>query len=777
MDAEVVEVDAQALLPLSIEQQKRSSARQLATLRSEIARLQGQGQAIKQENIDGEQELEEANNVMAVREMFWQYKVAALVAENKKVANAAEDSSVDREALVALAASSAESSKVLEKLTFESWNESWKSEEEARQREREAEKRRCDEAEATEKRRRDEAEAAAAEKRQREEESTAPGREAIAPAAEPVRRSRPSRTNQQPLPTWKPLSAADFPPFKCELNTPQADTEEDPFKWLPVVQRNVKDNCVKVQPHVDKDGYQEMSYWVYFGKTNKTGEKLDKEYAGDINKVFRMLPQPAAPAHNPPPAEEPAAKRSRASDPDGTSPPASSAVLLQEAPRAPTLAPAPTPLQASAPAPAAPPPPAPAPAPPPAPAPAPAPAAASAPLPAPAAAPASAGEWQVKLGGDFVRYDDDNAQQILEQAFHRGDFTLGTFPKVSLGRQGMPPMDYIIKLGGPAGYQQVAVTDAKKVRHVRRVPLAASGSATPPAPAAPPPAAAAPPPAPAAPPPATASSSSTSGALDDRRVSWWRNPERLNCDDKVWPKRVPNDPATMLKLVESGACPLVAYMLWDMCHGDISRKTTHQIFTRMCDKYKVFDLGFADLCSSPRDQRVIKGGKPLPYSASSSTPPPTGKGYHPTRCGQLKQCSKELSKCLGIEGNGGVMANSIQDFLENVRDHPDNTTHAFNLSFLYDKPRANLRAELHDMLVVKDVDSKKVQHAIDMIDHLMSSGKVLLGALDRYLMLTLEEEIKNGFISKKKEKVYLTKEELNGKRDLLKDLQEELKLV
>ena len=121
-----------------------------------------------------------------------------------------------------------------------------------------------------------------------------------------------------------------------------------------------------------------------------------------------------------------------------------------------------------------------------------------------------------------------------------------------------------------------------------------------------------------------------------------------------------------------------------------------------------------------------------------------------------------------------MVANSIQDFLENVREHGANTTRAFNLSFLYAMPPAQLRAELHDMLVVKEgpKPSKKVKHAMDMIRHLSASGNELLGALEGYLTETLEEEIAAGLVEERNVKYPLTPKQIEGKRDILKGLRD-----
>ena len=77
-----------------------------------------------------------------------------------------------------------------------------------------------------------------------------------------------------------------------------------------------------------------------------------------------------------------------------------------------------------------------------------------------AAAPAASGEWQVRLGGQFLPYEDASVQSALEEALH----VRGKKSK----RVTVRGAQYDIKSVGGEEYQQVLVSDKSRVRDVRR---------------------------------------------------------------------------------------------------------------------------------------------------------------------------------------------------------------------------------------------------------------------------------------------------------------------
>ena len=315
----------------------------------------------------------------------------------------------------------------------------------------------------------------------------------------------------------------------------------------------------------------------------------------------------------------------------------------------------------------------------------------------------TAGVWQVKLGGTFVRYEDPDVELKLEAAFLSGtkDFVV---PIMVRGQH------YHVHRNG-AMFEQALDTDKTKVRTVRRVtptaftdrenlttgPAAATAAlvvALTPAPAA------------------ASSSVSTATFRGDERSKWWDDPRRLSCDDKLWPKRIPNleVQSTFMRLVKSNhVCPLLSYMIWDICHCDNSTAQCNSSFIRLCEEFDVLDRGFGAVCDDnhERNDTVKRNGSVVNYPQykKGKEPPPAGLGYHPTLHGQPRRYAKKVSAIVGGNGagNGGVTANTIQDFLENIRLHPANAnrchdgSRAYQLSFLFDMAPEQQRCAAYGM--------------------------------------------------------------------------------
>lgn len=360
------------------------------------------------------------------------------------------------------------------------------------------------------------------------------------------------------------------------------------------------------------------------------------------------------------------------------------------------------------------------------------------------------GSWEVQLAGKFQPFEDQAVQEKLEEAY---DAQIG--PTVRFG-----PVDIIVRNqsyqvvwngSSSTGYEQVLASDTTRRRAVRRVPLigrmSAGGRAPPPIAAASTSSAAVPLAAAPAAAPAPASAA-PAGA----RAQWWDNPDRFKCNDKIWPKRIPNfdvEPRiepVFNELIKSGACPIVSYMIWDICHKDNTVYDVNRSFVNLCNDFNVFELGFSALCDKGRDETVVWAGKPRLYPQHKQSPPPEGSGYHSTRGGEPRKYAKSVVKCVKAGGNGGVVSNQVQDFVENIRDHPLNKEGKYggriDLSFIFEKPAEMQKRLLHDLTVIKDVDSKTVKHGVDMIHHLVAAKGSWHRALESYLVETLKEEIK-----------------------------------
>ena len=151
-------------------------------------------------------------------------------------------------------------------------------------------------------------------------------------------------------------------------------------------------------------------------------------------------------------------------------------------------------------------------------------------------------------------------------------------------------------------------------------------------------------------------------------------------------------------------------MIWDMGHANNTIASVNQGFTKMCDQFKVFERGFAAVCDAPRDRTVERQGKEVTYPKPAQLPVPRGKGFHPTRHGAPRQFAASVALCIGSGGNGGVTANTIQDFLENIRAHPSNHTGATDLNFLFGMSAEAQKESLQDLTVIREVESKTVKH-------------------------------------------------------------------
>ena len=246
-------------------------------------------------------------------------------------------------------------------------------------------------------------------------------------------------------------------------------------------------------------------------------------------------------------------------------------------------------------------------------------------------------------------------------------------------------------------------------------------------------------------------------ALQPARASWWDNPERLNCDEKVWPKRIPNAEAMEVldRLVQNGQCPIVSYMVWDICHANNSTDQVNAGFRKLCEKFNVFQHGFGPVADAARDATVMKSvAVTYPkHPQAYPNPPPAGSGYHTMLSGEPRKYAKSVANCVNSGGNGGVIANGIQDFLENTRANGSDNGQ-ISLSFLFDKTPEYQKHTLHDLTVIKhnlpkegqlwwnkdDKDSKTVKHGVDMMRCLQPAAGSLRYALESYLIESLEEE-------------------------------------
>jgi len=379
-------------------------------------------------------------------------------------------------------------------------------------------------------------------------------------------------------------------------------------------------------------------------------------------------------------------------------------------------------------------------------------------------------EWQVFLGGKFIKYEDSAVQRTLEETLivqgHREVCVIVHGEQYEVAQSG--------DFASSGRYEQRRVNDRSKTRAVRRlgagveqpsspaVPLSTSppfppmpAAALPPATlsAAAPSAAMMPPAAGAAAPPGPASFSGSAATAPSTaftvRSSWWSHPERLKDDEKVWPKRIP-DPDVQLLLGEleaSGSCPLLSYVIWDMCHADKTAAQVNQCFRELCLKCNVLVEGFRKIGTMERDAKVQKSGSDLTYPQHNSQgqPPPPGSGIHPTRHGTARMYSTFVAQSLARGGNGGSRANAIQDFIENIvlsgrAESITGLTGQPNLSFLLAMPEKEQKKVLHDLTVIKNPDSKTVKHGIDMIRHWKANGSFSSG-MQSYMRETLEEEV------------------------------------
>ena len=414
-----------------------------------------------------------------------------------------------------------------------------------------------------------------------------------------------------------------------------------------------------------------------------------------------------------------------------------------------------------------------------------------APLPPPLAAAiaVTSSEWQVFLGGKFVKYEDSAVQQTLEEML----ITQGR-REVCVSVRGE---QYEVAQSGDFAssgrYEQRRVDDRSKTRAVRRLDAGAEQPSSPvvplgisppfpPMPAAPlppsalspvsaaaPSAAVMPPAAGAAAPPGPASFSGSaataSSAAFTVRAPWWSHPERLKDDEKVWPKRIPNPDVQPLlaELEASGSCPLLSYMIWDMCHADKTEMQVNQCFRELCLKCNVLVEGFRKIGTMERDAKVQRSGSDVKYPQHSSQgqPPPCGSGIHPTRQGQSRKYSTFIAQSMARGGNGGITANAIQDLIENIvlsgrAESITGLTGQPSLSFLLAMPEKEQKAVLHDLTVIKDPASKTVKHGIDMIRHWKAEGSFRSG-MQSYMRETLEEEA-----------IKVDEEERKAKLELLK---------
>ncbi len=751
---EVFEVEEDRFKPLPPEQQSRANARQAANLRAEISRLQEERRQVKKEKVDNEEdhekEISEMTNDTALREMFWQWKLERLGAQNSKLAELALDPA---ERAVEVAASIEESKRIV-KLEYTEWrleeNARFRREEAAaaeQRREEQAAQKQHEEASAAEKRCEEQA---AAEKRREEDGVPEKRRKEAAAAHMQGASNTPQPTEMAEQPQGE---AVDLKKKRLKKDIRQKvdqgeATIDPPGQDILRAAELTPGMRVWGEYKVDKVWYpgaivhtEEDGLGVEFDDGDfdalDDDDELPRRYR--LRDVAKVLAPPSAAAGSSD-AAPPHPKRQRTEEavqqPAAVNgqPPSSASTPLPM----PLLPPPPAPVPTRVPAPAL--------------APVPAPPAASAASAAPAAAqppPALPGKWQVKLGGEFKEYEPA-VQVKLEAAFHEvdSDFNLG----INVRGQ-----NYHIRRVG-AAFEQVLDTDKTRVREVRRVPPQSAAASSIVAPAA----------ASSRAEHAVATSSAVAAfpahtapaAHTSSRASWWDNSERLRHEDHVWPKRIPKRQVmqTFQLLEQSGVCPLLSYMLWDIGHANKSAEHVDRCLEKFCNSFDVYRQGFDSVCDATRDKIVTKAGADIKYPVGVLE---DGSGFHPTRGGEPRRYASSVGACFSLGGNGGVTANTIQDFLENVRamslkQLPHVPT--CSLHGLFGLPVQQQKAVLHDLTVIKNIPkepSKTVQHGLDMIRHLnltaarSNDGSYsLLDALDGYLRETLEKEATEDKFSK-----------------------------
>ena len=80
-----------------------------------------------------------------------------------------------------------------------------------------------------------------------------------------------------------------------------------------------------------------------------------------------------------------------------------------------------------------------------------------------------------------------------------------------------------------------------------------------------------------------------------------------------------------MRLVKSDhVCPLLSYMIWDICHCDNSTAQCNSSFKRLCEEFDVFDRGFGAVCDDNDD--AVKRNDSGRAGASSRPGPPWPAG-------------------------------------------------------------------------------------------------------------------------------------------------------
>ena len=339
----------------------------------------------------------------------------------------------------------------------------------------------------------------------------------------------------------------------------------------------------------------------------------------------------------------------------------------------------------------------------------------------------TAGVWQVKLGGNFVQYEEPHVERALEAAF-LVDTKHFAVPITVRGKQ------YHVHRKG-ALFEQVLDADKTKVRDVRRMEPAATA-----APAAatvgPTTATAA---ARAAPPAVSGASAAIGASAVSSSSTWWRDPRRFEASHEH-PEHIPNAEVLpiFVRLTEEDRCdPLLCYLVWENCRRDKGGATDiNSAFVKLCNKFDVFEIGFDSLCGLHRDETVIRNGQPVTYKAGGGGP---GTGIDPSRAGRRKLFTRAVKACVSSGGNGGVIANTIQDFLENARDHPLNPLSVADLGFVLAMEPEQQKSVLQDLMLIQAPESKTVKHGVEFAAHLKASGGDVVDACTRYLRERLEQ--------------------------------------
>ena len=178
---------------------------------------------------------------------------------------------------------------------------------------------------------------------------------------------------------------------------------------------------------------------------------------------------------------------------------------------------------------------------------------------------------------------------------------------------------------------------------------------------------------------------------------------------------------------EAGECPILSHLLWHCMKFGVDWPVRDANFINLWRKFGSWDA----VRTARRDEQLVVSkvlGTPRMYPAAKAKKMP-GDGVDPNRAGKVMLYAEQVKACTGRAGNGGIIACTLQDVLENVQAH-SSSNGQLSLQWLRALSAQARREALHDLTLIKGRGSKTVTLVCNFIKTLGDETQVKLERVD-----------------------------------------------